>query len=311
MFDVAVLQAGIETTEMEARREGVTLFGAGGFARAVRSALEVLGVHVHAYIVTTPTRVRLDGIPVVALEELDTKLKDLPVWLGVFNRNEGSDLTSIANACRSNGIRQVRLPVEYFELIAPQMGWRFWLTDRRNYEACLTDFAAARSLLADDQSREHFDRTLAFRLGQVGATSPAPSSEPQYFIPHVIRALQARNDSVVFVDAGAYDGDTLRQAASYSRIGRAAAFEPDAANFELLASAARSLGFPVTCFPCGLSNSTESLAFTDESGEGSAINPGGSSRIQCVRLDESVVGERIDLLKLDVEGHELAALRGI
>jgi FkbM family methyltransferase len=310
MFDMVELQAGIDAVGAEARREGVTLFGAGGFARAVRIALGSLGVRVHAHVVTNPQQSRLDGIPVVALNELDDVLKGLPMWLGLFNRNEDSEMSRVARECRSSGVGRVRLPTEYFECIAGPMGWRFWLADRRQYAACRPQIEMVRRMLADEESRRQFDETLRFRLGLADTPPPAPSPDPQYFPPQVVRNLGSRDGGVTFVDGGAYDGDTIGQAAVHLHVRRAFAFEPDPANFGRLAVTAGRFAFPVTCFPCGLSNAVEFLAFSDEAGEGSAIKADGGSRIQCVTLDECVAGEHIDYLKLDVEGHELAALEG-
>jgi hypothetical protein len=40
------------------------------------------------------------------------------------------------------------------------------------------------------------------------------------------------------------------------------------------------------------------------------VVPDGDTRIQCVKLDECLIGQRVDYIKLDVEGHDLAALEG-
>lgn len=54
----------------------------------------------------------------------------------------------------------------------------------------------------------------------------------------------------------------------------------------------------------------EWLSFSSENGEASAVVSNGNSRIQCVKLDECLTGQRVDYIKLDVEGHEVAALEG-
>ena len=170
--------------------------------------------------------------------------------------------------------------------------------------------AAVHASLADDQSRAFLDATLRFRAG--GAIEGVrPTADAQYFPPEVLAALAARGEGCVFIDGGAYDGDTITQAAAALPLGRACAFEPDLANFTRLAAHVAGLGVPVTAFPCGLSAASEWLAFDADQGEGSAINPDGPTRIQCVRLDDCLINERVDYIKLDVEGHELAALAGM
>jgi hypothetical protein len=71
-----------------------------------------------------------------------------------------------------------------------------------------------------------------------------------------------------------------------------------------------SLECPIVCFPCGLSRTNEWLSFVAESGEASAVGQGGDTKIQCVSLDQCLGTQRLDYIKFDVEGHELAALEG-
>ncbi len=310
MFDF--LDVDMETSAMldEARRDGITLFGAGGFARAVYSALREFGVQVRSFVVSGPSADMIDTVPVVSLAELDDALLALPMWLAVFNRNSASDLVTLANVCKARGITHPRLPQEYFEIIASRMGWRYWLTDRKQYAAKRLQIEKAFHRLGDDESRQQFLETLRFRLGISTDKMPIPSNTLQYFPDQLVTGLVSSERGVVFVDGGAYDGDTLMQAATQFPIAAAYAFEPDSVNFRKLVQNTKGRNFPVISFPCGLSNMTEWLSFSSESSEASAVIPDGNTRIQCVRLDECLVGQRVDYIKLDVEGHELAALEG-
>ncbi|MCC6136909.1 MAG: FkbM family methyltransferase [Gammaproteobacteria bacterium] len=309
MFDFFDINLQIDKLLEEARHDGITLFGAGGFARAVYSALQKLGVQVHTFVVSGPSAGMIETVPVVSLNELDDALCLLPIWLAVFNRNAASDLVTLARACKARGIDRPRLPQDYFEAIEQQMGWRFWLTDRRQYAGNLPQIEEAFRMLRDDESRQQFMEALRFRLGASIDQAPQPSNTAQYF-PDEVNGLVSSRREIVFVDGGAYDGDTIAQAASRLPLATAYAFEPDLANFSRLAHNVKALNFPVVCFPCGLSNVTEWLSFSSQSGEASAVTPDGNTRVQCVRLDECLVGQRVDYIKLDVEGHELAALEG-
>ncbi len=311
MFDVCSLSPDPAALLADAADHGVLIFGAGGFARSVRAALTYQGVTVHAHVVTSPAAVTLDGVPVWSLAALAPEARRLPLWVGVYNRNAASDLADIATACRARGIKRILLPQDYYEVLAEQLGWRFWLTDRRDYAPVGAQLAVAHASLADDQSRAGFDATLRFRAGGAIGAAPRPTADAQYFPPEVQAALAARGTGCVFVDGGAYDGDTITQAAAALPLGHACAFEPDLANFARLAANLADLGVPVTAFPCGLSAANEWLAFAADHGEGSAINADGPTRVQCVRLDDCLIGERVDYIKLDVEGHELAALTGM
>lgn len=117
------------------------------------------------------------------------------------------------------------------------------------------------------------------------------------------------------MDCGAFDGDTLRQLAGTGlAVEAVAAFEPDPANFLKLAHYVRSqhasLPAAVSLFPCGLHSSTEQLRFSSGQGAGSHASTSGDTVIQCVSLDEALPCFRPNLIKMDIEGAEYAALWG-
>lgn len=294
----------------EAKHDGVTLFGAGNFARSVFAALKQHGIRVRAFVVSGQSDDVIEDVPIVSLGDLDSTLRTLPMWLAVFNHNVESDLNTLTTGCQARGIDRLRLPQEYFEAIEQQMGWRYWLADRRHYADKRPQIERVLQMLGDDESRRQFIETLRFRLGVSLGTAPQPSSDPQYFPDEVIARFASSDRPVVYIDGGAYDGDTLIQATERLQLAGAYVFEPDPANFSKLSQKTKTFGFPVTSFPCGLSNVTEWLAFSCGNGEASAITSSGETRIQCVTLDDCLVNQRIDYIKLDIEGHELAALEG-
>lgn len=310
MFDFLDIDPAVDQLLEDVRCDGVTLFGAGNFARAVYSALQSLGVQVRAFVVSGPSTDIIDNIPVLSLDKMDSVLCALPMWLAVFNRNAASDLVTLAKICKKQGIKKILLPQEYFEVIASQMGWRYWLADRRQYAAKRMQIEAAFRMLDDEESQRQFIEAVRFRLGMSLDKASQPSSDIQYLPHHLISGAVLSRQGITFVDGGAYDGDTIMQVAEKLDLATAYAFEPDLDNFKKLVQNAKKLDFPVISFPCGLSNNTEWFSFSSGNSQASAIIADGNSKIQCVTLDECLVGERVDYIKLDVEGHEIAALEG-
>lgn len=292
------------------RGSGVTVFGAGGFAQGVLTALKKLDVEVHAVVVSRAATTSLDGIAVHELAALSPALLALPMLVAVFNHRPECDFGVLAATLQARGVSRVYLPQVYFDLIAGSMGWRYWLTERRHYLACWEDLQRAFELLVDAQSRVQFVATLNFRLGLSELSSPAPCPEPQYLIAET-QLHPKGNGELIAVDGGAYDGDTLRELGDVFSLARAYAFEPDARNFGRLVQNVKDSTFPVTCIPCGLSDKNQTLSFSAPSGEATSIIEGGPVTIPCVRLDDCLHGERVDYVKLDIEGHELAALTGM
>lgn len=306
-IDLAISGPPNSTILAEARKDGILIFGNGTFARALAGALQAVGIRVTALVTTAPHADNHNGIPLVALASLDRQMQQLPMWIGVFNREASCDYAALKALCRAAGVENVLVPPQYFEIVARDMGWRYWLTNRGNYAPQLEAINQAIDLMADADSRQQLSATIAFRLGADPTSVPQPDAGCQYF-PGFMTANM--DYAVSFVDGGAYDGDTLRQAASHLMLASAVAFEPDPGNFARLADTARTLSFPVTCFPCGLSSESRHLQYSVGQGEACAIYAGGEGLVQVARLDDCLPATPIDYLKLDVEGHEMEALDG-
>lgn len=290
-----------------ARRAGITIYGAGGFARAVARCLSALDIEVAAFVVKSPQLSSVDGIPVISLDQVDARLRLLPMWIGVFNREPQSDLGAIAQSVRQAIGVEPLLPQHYFELLAETMGWRFWLSNRDAYLANADSIKRVFSLLDDERSRRAFASTIAFRLGKVEASAPAPCDGPQYLPDFVLAGL---SPGLSFIDGGAFDGDSLAEVSQHLALGHAYAFEPDPKNFRALVQRCSAMSFPVTCFPCGLAATTGNVTCALGEGESSSIKHAGSDVIQVVRLDDCLPNADIAFLKLDIEGYEVQALRG-
>ena len=137
---------------------------------------------------------------------------------------------------------------------------------------------------------------------------PQPDLEHQYFpadIPQWKKPLQ-------LVDCGAYDGDTLTNFINADiPIEAVAAFEPDQSNFQKLAKYVQEKEIPNSfLWPCGVYSSSIQLNFSGGQGEASVISEKGSFTIQCISLDEVIPDFQPTLIKMDIEGAEMEALRG-
>lgn len=289
------------------RRNGVLIFGCGSFARDVHRAAVALGIPVLGFVVSSGAATHCAGLPVAPLATLPAGWTNHPLWIGVFNREAVSNYARIIDACCTAGFAPPVLPQLYYAELADALGWRYWLAAPTAYAAHHNALAAVFDRLEDTDSRQLLADLLRFRLGQIATIPNAPASGAQYF-PDFLCARP--REPLGFVDAGAFDGDTLADAVQYLPLREAWAFEPDADNFPRLAQRARQLPVPVTCLPCGVSSANRSLAFTGGHGEASSLGDGGNTHIQVVRLDDCLPNAQVDYLKLDVEGHELEALAG-
>ena len=160
--------------------------------------------------------------------------------------------------------------------------------------------------LADNESKETFNRIMAYRLTADPSYMAGFSvrMQEQYFEPFLDIHVNAR-----FVDCGGFDGDTSEIFASrYPHYAKIYIFEPSATNMQK--AQARLAGVrDVEFIALGVSDTCATLRFNASTGSASAISAGGDSSIEVTTLDLHI-GEHVDFIKMDLEGWELNALKG-
>ena len=140
---------------------------------------------------------------------------------------------------------------------------------------------------------------------------PAADPKNQYFPDGVV----SLNDHEVFLDAGAYDGDTLLEfleRAAY-KFDKYIALEPDPGNRLKLEKQVESLKTnKVVIFPFAVGPENCTLTFNATGGPGAGISANGDGEIEveCVRIDDKFLDAGISYMKFDIEGAELGALVG-
>ena len=166
--------------------------------------------------------------------------------------------------------------------------------------------------LADGRSKEIYANVLTFRLFGEGPEIPTLAQEEKYFP----RELFTPSAGEHFVDCGAFDGQTLRDllALTGNRIGAYYALEPDPANFERLEQfAARlpeELRAKMELSPCAAWSGAGEIPLYALHGPGSFAAPYGGTRAAATTIDGLLGGRRATAIKMNIEGSELAALKG-
>lgn len=122
------------------------------------------------------------------------------------------------------------------------------------------------------------------------------------------------------IDGGACLGDTaIVFSHAVKEYGKVYSFEPNDVHLQVLRKNIRDHTIPnIELFPCGLSDrevETTPVKLKDSCDFGFSIESAGKAGLECpqIQLDalvESGKIERVDFIKLDIEGSELAALKG-
>jgi FkbM family methyltransferase len=173
----------------------------------------------------------------------------------------------------------------------------------------------AYELLSDQESRREFRAQIRWRclLDYDCLPQPRPAAD-MYFPPDLVRL----SPEEVFVDCGAFNGDTIRAylAKAEGRFHHIYAFEPDAANLRALDSYLASLGpatvARISVLPFAIGKRDGIARFNAEGSVGSkVVESGGSGEIECRSLGSAIAPEvNPTFIKMDIEGAEVDAIPG-
>ncbi|MDD2762745.1 MAG: FkbM family methyltransferase [Opitutaceae bacterium] len=291
----------------------VVLFGAGRLGRLCARALRRGGVTLHAFCDRNPQLHgdTVEGAVVMSPEEAahrfgTSALFVVSIWTGTARESMAERMDFL----RRLGCRFV---ANYAALVwahgrAETPFHSFDLPSRVLENApALRDLAR---LLSDQTSLQTLLAALRQRLH--GEFDSAPPAADQYF-PREVVALRADE---IFVDGGAFTGDTLDAFLEHTGPAFRAyhAFEPDHANAEELRRRVAGLPEPVrpkiSVHEVALHARNELLDFSAEGSPTSKIVPRGGSSVPGRTLDSLFSDQPVTFLKLDVEGAEQDALRG-
>ncbi len=133
-------------------------------------------------------------------------------------------------------------------------------------------------------------------------------------VPEIAELLKLVRAGDTVLEVGAEHGFfTMAIAAAAGEKGRVVAVEAYPENAMILAAqvAQNRLGSRVTPLFVALSDREGEIWVSDEGKQPSALAQRGSQRVRCVTGDSlAIPGGKADLIKIDVEGFELAVLRG-
>jgi len=213
-------------------------------------------------------------------------------------------LLSFASS-RPEVIELIKSVASEYELYAPDVpvsGDTLFTLDFYNQNK--DKFDLVRSLLADERSKEVYDKVIEYKI--TGSLAPLFDSECDPDEP--MRDILSVNNYKVVCDLGAYNGDTAREILSLNAdIEKVYALEPDRRTFKKL-SAYADIEPRVIPLNLGAWDKAETLSFSDQGNRNSGVGM-GKGTADLAPLD-SLVNEKVDYIKYDVEGSEKEAING-
>lgn len=296
------------------RRDSIVLFGAGGLGRRCLAGLRRYGVVPVAF---ADNNARLwgsaiDGVPVLSPAEAAERYGRTAAFVLTIWGARGPDrMNDRIHAVKALGCETVipfgQLAWRYPDGILPHYGVDL---PHKTIEQSV-EVLQAFNLLADDASRREYVAQLRWRLFFDFDAMGAPETETIYFPPDLI----ALRPDEVFVDCGAFDGDTLRQflAASHGTFAKYIAYEPDPGNFvklaEVVAGQPAAVRERIEMTRAATAMKDGTVRFSSGAGPSSHIGE-GDLEVDAVALDSHLGADRPTFIKMDIEGAEPEAIAG-
>jgi len=295
-------------------QDSIVLYGAGNLGMHTLRKLHQTGLSPVAFADDTPEKqgMLVEGLPVMSPADAVAKFgKQLVFVVTIMN----AKLRFLDAKQRLEAL--TNRPVLSFLHVAHQFPdvflpyYQFELPSQLQSKA--TEILEGSQLWADDESRRQFMAHIKFRL--FPAYEALPRNREQGYLPGDVFSNLPAN--TVFVDCGAYDGDTIRQflRQQNGHFGRIYAFEPDENNCDRLRAYVQSLGDDIAArvqiFNAAVGNARKEIGFNATGDMSASFTESGSARVQVLPLDEVVATDGApSLLKFDVEGAEAEALEG-
>ncbi len=279
--------------ELKRRGKPVYIYGLGTTARRVERKLAENGIDICGFFEDSEFYMGGMGVekdvPILSFDDV-MGLPEADVVIGFYQ-------FGIAYSKISKGEIPNRGNV-YIIHPNPLFDYAYYLENREAFEQTY-------DWLADDLSRETMRAYMDGRMNGVMRSLYDCYVPDQYFIPEMHLASHE-----VYVDCGMYDGDTIVEfmgrCPDYARI---IGFEPDKENIEKF----RNRGLPaerMDIYPAGVWSAETVLRFSAEGTTASKVSESGKISLPVKSIDSLGLEENVTLIKMDIEGSEMEALKG-
>lgn len=167
------------------------------------------------------------------------------------------------------------------------------------------DFDFVYNHLADEESKRDYRDILNFKVsGKINYLLDS-FCEKENIYGEILKLTE--NEAIV--DLGAYDGDTIREFTDFTKgkYEKIIALEPDAKNYKKLVKNTENMS-NITALNMGAWDKKDTLIFAKKAGRNSRLSSEGIP-VKVTDID-SLIDEPVTMIKMDIEGAELKALKG-
>ena len=296
----------------------LVLYGAGNLGRRTVRGLRSLGIEPLAFSDINPELwgTEIEGLRVVSPKDAALRFGDSAAFIITIWGGAAEPFAERQQFLSALGARTVLsfgyLYWKYSETFLPH----YALDVPQKLLAQRDEVLRAFSLWADDASRAEYVAQIRWRLHLDFDGFPPPVEHETYLAPD----LFSLSNEEVFVDCGAYVGDTIASVirATSGRVARITAFEPDTLSFQrcqdYVASLPENVRRRIAVFPLAIGATKGVVSFSQDGSPASSVltrmDEGDRSGIPSVPLDEALEGQAPTFIKMDIEGAEPDAIAG-
>lgn len=237
------------------------------------------------------------GFRVKSFSEIKDKYKDFVIVL------------SFASS-REEVIEMLRKIDKEYELYIPDMpvADESEYFDREYYNAHYDEILRVYDMLSDEKSREIYSSVINYRIsGKLHYLLDGYSQKEEMY------SLLIPNNVKTVIDAGAYNGDTAREAIEFfPNLERLYAIEPDKKNFKKLVKFAEESNVSIIPINAAVWDECKKGTFMGSGNRNSSVSSTASHKYQDTETElitvDSLEVKNADYIKYDVEGAEYEAL---
>jgi len=252
----------------------------------------------------TKQRTVIDDIPVISFDDLRTKYKDSYILI-----TSGLYYDDIVLQLKENKLDKKIINLQQEQTIVSEI--QFY-EDYKNYYNVICDhehrFSQLFDILYDDYSKNILHDRLNYCItANSKYLIPLKSKNVQYFDPDIVKL--SKNE--ILIDGGAFTGDTVETFIQQTdgEFLKIYSFEPEKDKHSEFINKF-SMYHNIELIPCGLWRKNSVLKFKAENAGTSKLSEYGNIEVPVTSIDEFLNGKPATLIKMDIEGAELDALRG-
>ena len=298
----------------------IAIYGAGEYGKAFFNALKEKNMEVAYFIDQYTTRKQLMGVQIFNIEHIEDKSIKIYVSVGL------NDSGTIPEFLKRNGFRNIisftesllEIKTCLYHLMKTNILWM-----RKNNVEYFDNNAIEKLflLLSDQRSRDILKNIINFRKTLSFDYYVYPDENIQYF-PNDINLFN-NIKHLNFVDCGGFIGDTVQETLKYCKnndivVNNIISFEADSKNIlklnnEISQQRKNNQNINFTIYPAGVWNQNTILHFSNDGDSASAIveKSKNTIAIPVFSLDSTISNISINYVKMDIEGAEREAIRGM